>query len=510
MTVLSLLHHVQSRRPSVETIATYETPYRTNSFDTAFAEFKGVVKFVSITDAHVSLSEDLVTQAYCEGLKIFKVSDRIDNHISQCVSYFSSILNGVRLTRNFFNSAYQTTKLLEARKSVGSRRGKFSRALNQIHQALKEPSDGSAIAMMFYRLIKSIPLMDNSRIAFKPVQFVENLVPSMSSVSSVSSVSSAKPTKEKLNWDGTIIPEGGLCVKIGKYHFSGSPHEICGIITHALGGMTPADLISEPYHSSYSHIFGSVLFRDTRYSVKIHLSHYVTSGIVSGRLQHNTAVASIESTAGSLLVLLAGRPDVTSAMVSRKNILSSRQLMSSELKDFGMIVHVHKMIQRSIYSCINSVHRLNVLGQVTHCRNLSAVHIECFRPTCMHKGLARLTERSNVFRCDACNIAEYCKLCLNSSHSGPCNSSADEQFAASMSDLNLKPCPSCQFVTEKSSGCNHMTCRTRDVPNRGCGAQWCWTCGYVFQMDPAPNTRSSNVTIDMDRHFHTGSCRQFN
>lgn len=31
-----------------------------------------------------------------------------------------------------------------------------------------------------------------------------------------------------------------------------------------------------------------------------------------------------------------------------------------------------------------------------------------------------------------------------------------------------KPCPSCGFVTEKVSGCNHMTCK--------CKVNWCWVC----------------------------------
>ena len=34
-------------------------------------------------------------------------------------------------------------------------------------------------------------------------------------------------------------------------------------------------------------------------------------------------------------------------------------------------------------------------------------------------------------------------------------------------------CPKCKVVTEKESGCNHMTCR--------CGANWCWLCGRAFK-----------------------------
>lgn len=36
-------------------------------------------------------------------------------------------------------------------------------------------------------------------------------------------------------------------------------------------------------------------------------------------------------------------------------------------------------------------------------------------------------------------------------------------------DIVSKQCPQCTIMTEKSSGCNHMTCR--------CGAHWCFECG---------------------------------
>ena len=35
--------------------------------------------------------------------------------------------------------------------------------------------------------------------------------------------------------------------------------------------------------------------------------------------------------------------------------------------------------------------------------------------------------------------------------------------------LATRECPGCNVTTEKSYGCNHMTCV--------CGAHWCWECG---------------------------------
>ena len=36
-----------------------------------------------------------------------------------------------------------------------------------------------------------------------------------------------------------------------------------------------------------------------------------------------------------------------------------------------------------------------------------------------------------------------------------------------------KPCPKCKISTQKSGGCNHMTCRS-------CQQDWCWLCGRVY------------------------------
>lgn len=35
-----------------------------------------------------------------------------------------------------------------------------------------------------------------------------------------------------------------------------------------------------------------------------------------------------------------------------------------------------------------------------------------------------------------------------------------------------RSCPGCGVKTEKSSGCDHITC-----PRPGCGMHWCWHCG---------------------------------
>jgi hypothetical protein len=36
----------------------------------------------------------------------------------------------------------------------------------------------------------------------------------------------------------------------------------------------------------------------------------------------------------------------------------------------------------------------------------------------------------------------------------------------------VKQCPNCKTPTQKSVGCDHLTCT--------CGAHWCWACGTAF------------------------------
>jgi hypothetical protein len=41
---------------------------------------------------------------------------------------------------------------------------------------------------------------------------------------------------------------------------------------------------------------------------------------------------------------------------------------------------------------------------------------------------------------------------------------------------NLAPCPRCKIITEKISGCGHMSCPM-------CGAEWCFFCARVIPGD---------------------------
>lgn len=46
----------------------------------------------------------------------------------------------------------------------------------------------------------------------------------------------------------------------------------------------------------------------------------------------------------------------------------------------------------------------------------------------------------------------------------------------------IKPCPGCGVMTEKISGCGHLTC-----PTPSCGVHWCYYCGKGFNVDDIYN-----------------------
>jgi hypothetical protein len=50
-----------------------------------------------------------------------------------------------------------------------------------------------------------------------------------------------------------------------------------------------------------------------------------------------------------------------------------------------------------------------------------------------------------------------------------------EAAVDAVKNKGIKPCPGCGTMTEKISGCGHITCL---VPQ--CGAHWCYFCGGKF------------------------------
>eukprot|EP01111_Echinosteliopsis_oligospora_P011267 TRINITY_DN3678_c0_g1_i1.p1 TRINITY_DN3678_c0_g1~~TRINITY_DN3678_c0_g1_i1.p1 ORF type:complete len:498 (-),score=101.71 TRINITY_DN3678_c0_g1_i1:272-1765(-) len=49
----------------------------------------------------------------------------------------------------------------------------------------------------------------------------------------------------------------------------------------------------------------------------------------------------------------------------------------------------------------------------------------------------------------------------------------DDQESLRLIQATSKPCHHCGMATERTQGCNHMTCRKEQG---GCGGEWCWMC----------------------------------
>jgi hypothetical protein len=73
------------------------------------------------------------------------------------------------------------------------------------------------------------------------------------------------------------------------------------------------------------------------------------------------------------------------------------------------------------------------------------------------------------------NGHQVCFDCLNPWHKAKnCQEIIDKEFEKWRKGRLIKKCLRCGFWTEKSAGCNHMTCKA-------CSFEWCWVCGNKYQ-----------------------------
>ena len=82
--------------------------------------------------------------------------------------------------------------------------------------------------------------------------------------------------------------------------------------------------------------------------------------------------------------------------------------------------------------------------------------------------------RKPQMTCEKCGYV-YCYHHANAHPGVSCKAYEKAQRRAESESLWLinqcsKPCPKCGIATQKSDGCNHMTCRE-------CEQDWCWICG---------------------------------
>ena len=85
------------------------------------------------------------------------------------------------------------------------------------------------------------------------------------------------------------------------------------------------------------------------------------------------------------------------------------------------------------------------------------------------------------------NNHTFCFNCLKKPHGKlPCDKNIDSDIIDYAKNNFVKKCPKCSIITEKNSGCNHITCSK-------CGYQWCWLCNEPYTQN----------------HFNSGKCKGF-
>ena len=82
--------------------------------------------------------------------------------------------------------------------------------------------------------------------------------------------------------------------------------------------------------------------------------------------------------------------------------------------------------------------------------------------TCGIDGTCAATPAMTAFLCDTCRDVPTAAAAA---------AAADQANDGIGSTIVAKSCPTCTVTTEKTSGCDHMTCP--------CGAHWCFECGEV-------------------------------
>lgn len=104
----------------------------------------------------------------------------------------------------------------------------------------------------------------------------------------------------------------------------------------------------------------------------------------------------------------------------------------------------------------------------------------CTTPSCTQ--IYQCDTDRQFHQCPSC-FSRICSMCNEEAHERmTCQERRIHSDPAEQDRLNnewarasnAKRCPTCQAMTEKIEGCNHMTCR--------CGSHWCWVCRRAFPM----------------------------
>ena len=191
---------------------------------------------------------------------------------------------------------------------------------------------------------------------------------------------------------------------------------------------------------------------------------FITGGAVftlNLKVMHESNIVQIPSDDKTIQTLLLGRP-------MSQSELAPFMSGTFDVAKFSLVRHYLEYstaVERAICRLLESLNRTRTFPEVI---------LKCYRPECFGIECVTRPHPSNARnRCRTCRIAEFCSLCGNNWHTGPCNATDEEMQAYFLANANhLKPCPHCNTSVEKNSGCNHMTCR--------CGTHFCWTCSQIL------------------------------
>ena len=78
-----------------------------------------------------------------------------------------------------------------------------------------------------------------------------------------------------------------------------------------------------------------------------------------------------------------------------------------------------------------------------------------------------------------------------------CSNNSNVLDPASMETISkMKKCPKCKVPTERSSGCNHMTCQTP-----GCNMEWCYICEIEWDFECMRNHWVSFIYFEVTKKY---------
>jgi len=97
----------------------------------------------------------------------------------------------------------------------------------------------------------------------------------------------------------------------------------------------------------------------------------------------------------------------------------------------------------------------------------------CIRARC--EKIIKIIPEAAQLSCE-CGMVICAKCNLEWHGTRTCKSVLDEEYKKYAQDREILRCPQCRNGTEKSEGCNHMTCGM-------CGFEWCWLCKGEYTQD---------------------------